>query len=68
MKSYPQMITLSFTMKVHGITEGLVSASPEGVVIFQIIGEHGNRYPAGVAVCHAGSVEDSGPSDRHYFR
>ena len=54
------MITLIFYDKVHGIT-GLVSASPEEFVIFQIIGEHETGIRLGVAVCHAGSVEDSVP-------
>ena len=49
-----------FYDKVHGIT-GLVSASPEEFVIFQIIGEHETGIRLGVAVCHTGSVEDSVP-------
>ena len=49
---------IDFYDKVHGIT-GLVSASPEEFVIFQIIGKHETGIRLGVAVCHAGSVEDS---------
>ena len=47
-----------FYDKVHGIT-GLVSASPEEFVIFQIIGEHEAGIRLGVAVCHAGTVENT---------
>lgn len=47
-----------FYDKVHGVT-GLVSASPEEFVIFQIIGEHEAGIRLGVAVCHAGTVENT---------
>ena len=47
-----------FYDKVHGVT-GLVSASPKEFVIFQIIGEHETGIRLGIAVCHAGTVENT---------
>lgn len=49
-----------FYDKVHGVVS-LVSASPEEFIIFQIIGEHETGIRLGIAVCHAGSIEDSVP-------
>ena len=47
-----------FYDKVHGVT-GLVGSSQEEFVIFQIIGEHEAGIRLGVAVCHAGTVENT---------
>ena len=52
LKSWTMMET------IIGIT-GLVSASPEEFVVFQIIGEHETGIRLGVAVCHAGTVENT---------
>ena len=46
-----------FYDKVHGIT-GLVSASPEEFVIFQIIGKHKAAIRLCVTICHTDAIKD----------
>ena len=59
-KTIPADNNILFYNKIHGVA-GLIPTSPKKLVIFQIIGEHETGIRLGIAVCHAGSIEDSVP-------